>query len=65
MENSINQNGWSISTTQNSPSILVDDEGEKRDCRILVQIITAPDGSRIYLEQHISNQDDYQDILLE
>ncbi|WP_437372834.1 hypothetical protein [Maribacter litoralis] len=65
MENNINQNGWRVSTTRNSPSILVDDGGQKRDCRVIVQIITAPDGSKISVEQHISNMDDYHDILID
>lgn len=65
MKNKINQNGWIISTTRNSPSVLVDDGGQKRDCRILVQVIAAPDGSKIQMEQHISNVDDYHDILIE
>lgn len=65
MENKINQNDWIITTNRNSPSVLVDDNGQKRDCRILIQVITAPDGSKIQMEQHISNVDDYHDILVE
>ena len=65
MGNNVSQNGWEISTIRNSPSILVDDSGQKRDCRILVQDIVAPDGSRIRIEQHISNVDEYHDIIIE
>ena len=64
MKNSAEQNGWTISTIRNSPSILVDDAGQQRDCRILVQLITASDGSKIELEQHISNVDEYHDLLI-
>lgn len=65
MENNINQNGWRVSTARNFPSILLDDGGQKRDCRVIVQIITTPDGSKISVEQLLSNMYDYHDILID
>lgn len=64
MENKIYQNGWVLSTTRNSPFILVDDNGQKRDCRIIAQTITEPDSSKIRVEQYISIVDDYHDIFI-
>lgn len=54
--------GWTINTVRNSPIIEVQVNGKKIPCRILEQIITAPDGSKIKIEQHISNNSDYHDI---
>jgi len=64
MKKNLNQNGWIISTTRNSPSISVNNGSKNKDCRIITQIIIAPDGSKIQMEQHISNTDDYHDILI-
>lgn len=56
--------GWTIETTRNSKDIKVTDGNISYKCNVLEQVITAPDGSKILVEQHIENDGDYQDILI-
>ena len=56
------KHGWTINSFRNSPSMIVKVKGKSIPCRILEQTITAPDGSQIRIEQHLSNVCDYHDI---
>ncbi|MDP2685935.1 MAG: hypothetical protein Q8O62_01860 [Aequorivita sp.] len=60
----INSFGWNVETIRNSKDIGVTDGNLSYKCNVLVQAITAPDGSKILVEQHIENDGEYQDILI-
>ena len=64
MEKTYTNLNWTVVTNRNSPSISVTTNGVTRDCRVLSQIIVAPDGSKVLLEQHLSNEDHHHDVLI-
>jgi hypothetical protein len=51
-----------VETTRNSKNIALTENGITHGCRVLNQIITAPDGSKMLIVQEISNTSDYHDI---
>ncbi len=61
---SVFQEGWNIETIINDKSTNAGIGGRHYNVRSLIQIITAPDGSKIQLEQLLDNNGDFHDITI-
>lgn len=64
MSDTVNDNGWSVTTIFNDKATSATVSSREYAVRSLVQKITAPDGSKILLEQLLENNGDFHDITI-
>lgn len=58
----VSEYGWKVETIINDKKISATVRGTKYNVRSLIQIITAPDGSQIQIEQLLDNVGDFNEI---